>query len=136
MGRTASLALLLAALVVGGGVNYRRNVAAEASAFRPYRGVTDAELASLIEAQEREAEAAESAWKRGSRARAPLRGGDELMQQIRDFDRARQSSERKRELSLRAAGGQGDLERMQRERDLRKQQGEGWRRALYFATRF
>jgi hypothetical protein len=134
MSQTARLALLLSALILCGGANYRRNAAADASAFRPYRGISDAELALLIDAQQDATKAAESAWKRGSPARAKAVGGDDLMRQVRDFERAREVSQRKNALALRAAGGAGDLERMERERNLRARQGVGWRRWLYFAT--
>jgi len=133
--RVASGLLLLALLGVAGGWNYRRNAAAEAAEFRPYRGIASAELAQLIEAQEREHAEAERAWKRRGAAPAAHAGSSDLMQHVGDFERARRASERSQALGARMLAGEADLERMRRERAKRAEEGTGWRRVLHLATR-
>ncbi len=135
MGRAAGLLFLMLSLLGAGALNYRRNVTAAAAEFRPYRGVSSNELETLIGAQEREFETAERAWNRGSGARAALHGRPELMQQVGDFERAQRSSGQRRALGERHAAGKSDLERMQRERAKRSEEGTGWQRVLRLATR-
>lgn len=135
MGRAAGLSALLVLLLASGAVNYRRNAAADAAEFRPYRGVSSNELEALIAAQQHELDAAERAWKRVRGARAEGSGGSDLMQHVGDFERAQRTSGHRRALGERTTVGKAELERMQRERARRSEEGSGWQRILHLATR-
>jgi len=130
--------VLLALLALLGGLgtwNYQQNLAAERAEVRPYRTLSDADLATLIAAVESEAAAASSRYElaRGEPTGRVAADGD----RFEDFERAQQRSRAVRELGQAAAGHEAMLAQLRDEQGRRAGQGDERQRFLrrLFGTR-
>jgi hypothetical protein len=87
--RLGAVLLVLGALGAGGAANYRRNVAREAQAPRPFRSYETADLETLAQAYEREVAALDARYRatRDGGGSAPA-GGQLLDETVRAFEQA------------------------------------------------
>ena len=91
--------LVLLGLVGGGGTwNYRRNAAADAAEYRPYRTYSVADLAVLRGAYEEEIESFRRRYTEAARRNVKVSGGRMLAEQIREFERIQRVSRTTRDL--------------------------------------
>jgi hypothetical protein len=119
------LLLILVLLVGVGGVgywNYQRNLAAENSEPRPFRGYATADLDKMIAAQKAEITRLRPTVEQAQLSRTEARGNGLIGDQIKEFERVHRQSTRTRELS----GQLTDLEIVQQqlEKERAKRAGE------------
>jgi len=129
-GSTLPLLLVLLLLVGAGGWNYWRNLQVEAKEPRPYAGYSDRDLAALIDAYRNEVDRLEgrSAARPGGAARA---AGPLLGERLAAYERVRRASARRRKMETELAGQEGILRRLEREQQIRRERGRGWRLHLH-----
>jgi len=120
-GRLLLLVVLLALLIGGGAWNYRRNVALEESQVRPYRTLSDGDLAMLLEASEAEAAAVDAAYQRSKGARPAASSGSD---RFGAFERAHQRGREARELGQRASELEAMAAEVRKEVDYRAGRGD------------
>ncbi len=121
-GGRALLGLVLLGLLAGGGAwNYQRNVALEQAQVRPYRTLSDADLATLLSATEAEASALDAAYERAKAAR-PASGS--ASDRFTAFERAHQRGREARELGERASELAAMAAEVRKERDYRAGRGD------------
>lgn len=128
--RDFGVTILILALLVGlgaaGEYNYRRNQATEErSAARKYRGYSDAEIASLIQAYEHEVEALDSRYDAAKSREIQTRGGGLIDQQIAEFERTRKESAATRSMGADVAEKEAVLRELRREQSMRRGGGDG-----------
>lgn len=110
------LLVLLGALGGLGAWNYHRNVQAEAQEKRPYRTLSDADLATLTAAYESEVEQLSARYTRSQRKGAPAgAGGDEWGH----FEAVQRHSRATREVGRHLAEQEASLEELRREQKRR-----------------
>ena len=114
-GSIGALALLLVVLVAGIGWNYHRNVAREQGEFRPYRGYSDADLAALVAAFEQESKATSKRYEAAVDRRAHVQAKDDVMGNVREFDRAQRLQLAARDARQDYAGARTSLEGLRKE---------------------
>ena len=122
----SGLLLILVLLGGAGGVgywNYQRNIAAENSEPRPFRGYATADLDKMIAAQKAEIARIRPAAEQARLSHAEARGNGFLGDQVKEFERVHRQSTRTRELSEQPT----DLEIMEQqlEKERAKRGGEG-----------
>ena len=122
--RDVGVAILILALLVAlgaaGEYNYQRNKAAgEKDAPRPYGGYSDAEIAALIDAYEREVEALESRYGAAKSRDFESRGGGLIDEQIEAFERAQRAGVSTRSMGGEVAQQEAVLRELRREQSLR-----------------
>jgi hypothetical protein len=122
--RDFGVTILILALLVGlgaaGEYNYKRNQAAEeASGGRKYRGYSDAEIASLIRAYEREVETLEARYDAAKSREIQTRGGGLIDQQVEEFERTRKQSAATRSMGADVAQKEAVLRELRREQSMR-----------------
>jgi hypothetical protein len=114
------LVVLLLGLGVGGAWNYRRNLDAEAAENpRPYRTLSDVEIAQLIAAYE--GEIGEWETREGGARSTPgvVRERAHLEDRIREFERVQRSGARERAVGDDLLVRQIELEKLEEEQRLR-----------------
>ena len=135
-GSLGALALLLAVLVGGAAWNYQRNLARERAEFRPYRGYSDADLAALIGAYEQESKRSGRRYDSAKDRRAHVQAKDDVMGNVREFERAQRVRLAARDARSDYAGARASLEGLQEEAALRAKDRSQWqvflRRAFSF----
>jgi hypothetical protein len=122
----SGLLLILVLLGAVGGVgywNYQKNLAAESSEPRPFRGYATADLDKMIAAQKAEIARLRPTVEQAQLSRSEARGNGFIGDQIKEFERVHRQSTRTRELS----GQLTDLEIVQQqlEKERAKRAGEG-----------
>jgi hypothetical protein len=123
----ASSAWMLLALVVAiagaGAWNYHRNVSAEARAFRPYRGLGDAELAQLADAYRSEAKQLDQRYQAARTHRSSAQDRGLLGEQVDEFERVQRASAGIRKIGAALSEREAalrDLEAEQKQRELER----------------
>jgi uncharacterized protein HemX len=112
--------VVLVALGAAGEYNYQRNKSSEEqSAASSYKGYSDAEIAALIEAYEREVEALESRYDAVKNRHLETRSGGLIDQQIEEFERAQKVGASTRSMGAKVAQKEAILRELQREQSLR-----------------
>jgi hypothetical protein len=136
-GGGGSILLLLLLLGVLGGIgswNYKRNVAAETQAPRPYRTYSDAQLEQLRAAYAEQVDALSGRYEKLSDRRVRTADGKLLGEAIDEFARVQQASRGVRDLGQRLSQEQASLRAIETEQALRKRLGGAtpsfWRRVL------
>jgi hypothetical protein len=125
-GVTILILALLLGLGAAGEYNYKRNQAAEEkSAPRTYRGYSDAEIASLIQAYEQEVEALDSRYDAAKSRDIQTRGGGLIDRQIEEFERARKQSAATRSMGADVAQKEAVLRELRREQSMRRGGADG-----------
>ncbi len=120
---TAGILALLAVLGLLAGLgawNYFRNLHSEQQVFRPYRGVSDAELAQLVDAYKSEVERAGARYGAAQEASGNVRNHQLLAERLGEFERVRRRSERTRELGAKTAELETTLRAVEEERRFRE----------------
>ena len=87
-GATLPLLVLLVAAGGAGAYNYHRNLQAEATVPRPYKGYSDSELEALVQAYDDEVTRLDARYLEARQQRAEQRGGQLLDERVEDFERA------------------------------------------------
>ena len=119
-GVTILILVVLVALGAAGEYNYQRNKASEEqSAARSYEGYSDAEIAALIEAYEREVEALDSRYGAAKNRHLETRSGGLIDQQIDEFERAQKVGASTRSMGADVAQKEAVLRELRREQSLR-----------------
>jgi len=121
-GQLLLLVGLLALLIGAGAWNYRRNVALEQAQVRPYRTLSDADLAMLLAASEAEAKAVDAVYQRSKAARTAVGSGGS--DRFGAFERAHQRGREARDLGQRASELEAMAAEVRKEHDLRAGEGE------------
>jgi hypothetical protein len=136
-GAGGSVLLLLLLLGVLGGIgawNYKRNVAAETDAPRPYRSYSDAQLEDLRAAYAGKVEATSSRYAKLSGRRVSTADGKWISEAIDDFARVQRASENVRNLGEELSQDEVSLRLIEQEQALRKRLGGAqptfWQRVL------
>jgi len=129
-GSALPLLLVLLLLVGGGAWNYSRNLQVEAQEPRPYAGYSDRDLSALIDAYRHEVDRLEdrSAPRPGAAARA---AGPLLGERLAAYEHVRRAGARRRKMETQLAGQEGILRRLEREQQIRRERGRGWRLHLH-----
>lgn len=120
---TVGVVGLLAFLAVVAGLgtwNYFRNAASEEQVFRPYRGVSEAELAQLASAYRAEADQAGVRYGAARDRAGSVRDHQLLGERLDEFERVRRRSERTRELGARTSELESTLVEIEREQGFRE----------------
>ena len=125
-GNGGKLLLLLALLGGLGAFNYQRNVEAESKEVRPYRGYSDADLATLEAAFRQEVASLDARYEgvKGLKFKAADQGFGQA--QIDEFERVQRASRAKREIGYQASEGKATLDAVLEERALREAQEPPW----------
>ena len=121
VGVTILILALLVMLGAAGEFNYQRNKAAdERAAPRTYRGYSDAEIATLIEAYQQEVDALETRYSAAKSRSIETRSGGLIDEQIREFERAQEAGASTRSIGADVAHRDAVLRELQREQSLRR----------------
>ncbi len=126
----AALLGVLAVAAVLGAWNVHRNLAKEEQVFRPYRGVSEAELTQLAEAYRAEAQRAQSHWDEARKGSGRVRDHQLLDERLVEFERVRRRSERTRNLGAKSAELDATLAAIEQEQQLRANEAQGVARFL------
>lgn len=126
----AALLGVLAVAAVLGAWNFHRNVQKEAEVFRPYRGVSEAELTQLAEAYGAEAERAQAQWDHARKGSGRVRDHQLLDERLGEFERVRRRSERTRNLGAKSAELDATLLAIEQEQQIRATEAQGVARFL------
>ncbi len=126
----AALLGVLAVAAVLGAWNYHRNLTKEEQVFRPYRGVSEAELTQLAEAYRAEAERADAQWGAAREGAGRVRDHQLLRERLGEFERVRRRSERVRDLGAKSAELDATVAAIEQEQQIRAAEGEGLARFL------
>ena len=137
-GSNALALLLLLGLLAGGGAwNYQRNLALESSEVRPYSSLSDADLATLLEATETEAKRRGARYDAARSQRASTEvSGTYSEERLRDFERVQSHGRAVRSLGRQASEIDASLAELRKEQGRRAGQGEGIERVLRLAFTF
>jgi hypothetical protein len=115
IGRLGALLLLLPLLGGVGAWNYHRNLEIEKAEPRPYRGLSEANLADLAEALQAELDAYTRRYQKATGRKVDVRDAQLLGEQVREFERVQAVSRDTRELGEQLSKTQGSLHRVQQE---------------------
>ena len=114
----------LIVLVVGGAYNYHRNRGLDEDlAFRPYRGVADADLAVLAQAYEEELEALQRRYEtfaKPSDVESQPSASDVIVR-VTDFERTQRVNERRKALHRKILEREVELETLKTEQRIRRE---------------
>jgi hypothetical protein len=120
VGITILVLALLAILAAAGEYNYQRNKAAEErDAPRNYIGYSDAEVSALIEAYLQEVEVFEARYDAAKSRNIETRSGGLIDEQIREFEKAQETSASTRSMGADVAQREAILRELRREQSLR-----------------
>lgn len=126
-GNALALLVLLALLAGGIGWNYQRNLALEEqeAQARPYRTLSDADLAVLLAATEGEAERLGASYEAARDQRVSTRvEGAHTSERLRDFERVQAHGRNVRALGRRTSEIEASLAELRREQEHRAGQGD------------
>jgi len=127
-GSQVVLLLVLLGLVAGaGGWNYRRNVAIEAAAPRPYGSYSLEDLEALKTAYESEAARHKEHYRAASSRKVDVRDGGLIGDQVVEFERVQRISQGKRDIAKVYAKNQVQLDEVKAEIAYRAEIGDGWK---------
>jgi hypothetical protein len=136
-GAGGSLLLLLLLLGVLGGIgswNYKRNVAAETEAPRPFRGYSDDQLEQLRDAYAGKVDELSGRYQKLSGRRATAAGGKSLGEAVQEFARVQRASQTTRGVGQQLSQEEASLRAIEAEQALRRRLGGAtpsfWRRVL------
>ena len=113
-------------LTIVGGVgtwNYRRNLAHESAAFRPYATYSRADLEALIDAYEQEVESSREGYEQTRDLRAKARDRPFLDGRLREFERVQKKGRATRALGAKLAESEVTM-KLLREEVLRRDRRE------------
>lgn len=124
-GQVMLLLVLLAALGGYGTWNYQRNVEAEASVPRPYKGYSDEQLAQLESAYDAQVQALGARYDAAARQRSRSRDTGLLGEAVDEFARVQRNSRAVRELGAQVSQEEASLQAIRQEKALRARMGKG-----------
>lgn len=114
------LLAVLAVFAALGAWNYHRNLGGEEQVFRPYRGVSETELAQLLEAYRGEVDRAGARYGAARGGAGQVRSHQLLSDRLDEFERVRRRSERTRELGAHASELESTLILIEKETGFRE----------------
>ena len=117
--------LLVAVTGAAGTWNYRRNVAEEDAAFRPYRSYSQADLAALVGAYEQEIASLRDRYERSSGRRAQARDHQFMDERLDEFERVQRTGRTTRALGATLAESETTLKLLREEVERRSGAGKG-----------
>ena len=120
IGNSASTLLLLLLVLVGGAAfNYHRNLQAEQSSDRPYRGYSEQQLTDMLGAYEGRKDRQSERYEATTSRRAEAQGRAYFDDQVREFERVQQVHKAKAAARDQLAGTQVVVKQILAEQSLR-----------------